>query len=117
MSYDLETAQKKLRDNREPQEHLRAFISGFADRLNGEEDAQGLALALMLFSYDVERGVDGFTDKPMPGRLARFPKRVASLMVLILVRDLRLYFPEDLAIWTEREFKLLHLRSSKAKAL
>lgn len=117
MTYDLETVQKKLRDNGDPQEHLRAFISGFADRLNGEEDAQGLSLALVLFVYDVERGIDGFTGLPMPGKLARFPHQAARLMVLVLVRDLRRYFPEDLAVETEREFKLLHQSSSKAKAL
>lgn len=105
MNYDLEAVRVKLKANTESPDQLRDFIAGFADRLNGHEDALGLTMALTLFSADVDRGINGFTSEPMPGRLGNLPPKSGRLMAPLLARKLGSFFPEPLASETQREFR------------
>ena len=62
------------------------FAEGFADRLNPEMVPLGFLTALDLFHYDLEKGVNGFTGKPMPRQLVGHPPMVLGLLRMVFMR-------------------------------
>lgn len=103
---------EKFTNNQESVAQMRELTSMFGARLGEYDiDPDGLASTLALFYVDVDRGIDGFTDEPLPGRFGNAPGALQPMMKRILVvsfvAGLGKYLPEDFAKETQRIFKEL----------
>jgi hypothetical protein len=71
-------------------EHYDSFRKFIASRMPDELVAVGIPMLLILACADIERGIDGFTGKPLGHRLTGMPASVLNGMVHLILRE----FPE-----------------------
>jgi len=74
-----------------------SFTCFVADRLNDELVPQGFIMAVELAAYDLIKGVDGYTGKPIQNRLVGLPPFIFPLMVENLFRNLDKVLPSEFA--------------------
>ncbi len=73
------------------------FGAFLADRLNPELVPQGFAMAAELALYDAQKGVDGFTGKPISGRLHGYPPQLYAVLRMYVPQIAKTVCPEDFA--------------------
>jgi len=65
------------------QEIVYTFAKFLAERLNGDLNINGFKMQLELALYDGQRGIDGFTDKPIKYNLEGYPQMIYNLIRII----------------------------------
>lgn len=59
--------------------HVDDFRAQLATRLGSSVTAEAFYMATLLLTYDLEKGIDGFSGQPMAGRCAGLPPIVYRL--------------------------------------
>lgn len=93
---DIRSAKAKLKATT-GDELVREFNRMLADRLNDEMIPDGVVLAIMLLEYDLEKGVDGYTGKPLNTKLQQLPGMFIRLVSRKVLRKATDFFPEEFA--------------------
>lgn len=71
------------------------FLAG---RLNNPEIVpQGFVMACELALYDLQQGVDGFSNKPIQSSLVGYPPMIYGLLRMEIPEIAKAVFPEDFA--------------------
>ena len=81
------------------------FNRMLVDRLHDEMIPDGAVLAVMLLEYDLERGIDGFTMKPLESSFKGLPPLLVRLCSRRVIMDAAKYFPEEFAKQMVEAFK------------
>lgn len=94
----LRELEKYLPDQQGPIYDFGRFL---ADRLNPQLVPQGFVMACFLAIYDLEAGVDGFTQKRITSRLVGYPPQIYQILHLFIPVIARAVFPADFAAGVE----------------
>ena len=58
--------------------------------------------------YDLQRGIDGFTDKPITSRLVGYPSQIYTLFKMIVPDIAKATCPEDFAKEVKEMYDIAH---------
>ncbi len=78
-------------------ETVHQFGAYVADRLSPELVPMGFIMACELAIYDLQKGVDGFTGKPITNRLVGYPPMIYGLLRLSVPNIAATVFPAEFA--------------------
>lgn len=84
------------------------FGAYLATRLNPQLNPMGFNLAIQLTLYDLEKGVNGFTGKPVPSSLSGMPNTVYIIMEMNIPRIARAVCPSDFADKVDQVYAEIH---------
>ncbi|HLC78322.1 MAG TPA: hypothetical protein VJH92_04310 [Candidatus Nanoarchaeia archaeon] len=91
----------RLRNLREYMPHEQQVVYDFgnylAGRLNPSLVPEGFNMAATLALYDLQKGVDGFTGKPINSSLVGYPPQIYSILNIILPQIADAVCPKDFA--------------------
>lgn len=92
---------EKLRNLKEympdQNEVVYAFADYLAGRLNPTLVPAGFNIAAQLALYDLDKGVDGFTGKPILSRLSGYPTTIYAALGMRVPKIAEVVCPEDFA--------------------
>ena len=92
---------EKLRNLREhmpdQNDQIYSFGAYLADRLNPELVPEGFNMAAELALYDLQKGVNGFTGKPIQSRLVGYPPMIYGILRMQVPEIAKAVCPEDFA--------------------
>lgn len=95
----MEPVKEKLRNLHEylPNENsiLYDFAGYLADRLNPRLVPEGFVLAAELALYDLQTGIDGFTQQPVPARLQGYPSVLYAVLQMRVPEIAAAACPDD----------------------
>lgn len=74
--------------------HFGKYLAG---RLNPELVPQGFVMGCELALYDLQKGVDGFTNEPIRGKLVGYPPMIYALLRMEIPRIAKAVLPEAFA--------------------
>jgi hypothetical protein len=94
----------------EESEFVYDFGAYFATRLNKRINPNGFNLEYQLTLYDLNRGVDGYTNQPVPHSLSGLPSIVYAAMGMNIIGIARAVCPSDFADEVEQIYAETHKR-------
>ncbi len=68
-----------------------------AERLNPQLVPQGFVMACELALYDLQEGIDGYSNQPIQSSLVGYPPMIYGLLRMEIPRIAEAIFPEDFA--------------------
>jgi hypothetical protein len=83
------------------------FAKFLATRLNPRLVPIGFIMACELALYDLEKGVDGFTQKPITSRLVGYPPAIYRILRLEIPKIAEGVFPSEFADSVKTEWNLM----------
>ena len=84
------------------------FGKFLAGRLNPQLNPRGFNLGMELAFYDLQQGVDGFTRKPIEGRLAGYPSQLYTALSLSAPEIAKAVCPKDFAEEYQKVYDATH---------
>lgn len=97
-------------------EVLCRFASFLADRIGSDELVpEGFMITAELALYDLNKGISGFPNKPLPSNLVGYPPQIYALLGMSVPRIAKAVCPEDFAAGVQKFYDEVHKRISEAK--
>ncbi|MBI2499812.1 hypothetical protein HYV88_06215 [Candidatus Woesearchaeota archaeon] len=84
------------------------FGAYLATRLNSQLNPIGFNMAVQLTLYDLQKGVNGFTGKPVPHSLSGMPASFYTVMEMNIPRFARAVCPSDFADKVDQVYAETH---------
>ncbi len=114
----MEPVREKLRNLRQympdQEETVYRFGEFLAERLkNPELVPLGFCLEATLSLYDLQKGVDGYTGKPINSALVGYPQIVYNLLYSYIPAIAEAVCPEDFAKGVKQAFEQIEAETSK----
>lgn len=106
---DMKTKLQNLREYMpgEP-EFTYDFGAYLAKRLNSPLNPMGFNMTIQLTLFDMQKGVDGFTGKPVPSSLSGMPVPLYVVMEMNIPRIARAVCPSDFADKVDQVYAEIH---------
>ena len=97
---DMKEAKEMLMDisvDDDTDDMIKEFGRFLSPRLNDELVPVGFVLGCDLALYDLSKGVDGYTKKPIQNRLVGYPSMIYTLIKMRVPTIAKAIFPEEFA--------------------